>query len=113
MKESDLEAKFLKLWAEHGTDDRMEREFRFIPERRFRLDFAFPDKKIGVEIEGDLWRLSGHTSGKGILRDIEKNNLAHLNGWRIYRVSGLALRPGAVRYTMAEIRTLLGAGDAA
>lgn len=71
-------------------------EYRFHPTRRFRFDFAIPEKKLAIEIEGGIWlgRNGAHSSGKGILRDMEKNNLAVLEGWRILRVTPQQVKNG-------------------
>lgn len=77
------------------------REFRALPDRQFRFDFAFPgDARLLVEVQGGTFARGkmGHTSGMGVHRDCEKNNLAVLAGWRVLAVaehhisSGLALR---------------------
>lgn len=61
-----------------------EREYRAVPERRFRWDFALPDVRVLVEVQGGIWmrERTGHTSGRGVRRDCEKANLAALHGWR-------------------------------
>ena len=65
------------------------REHKFHPTRRWRLDFARVDRKIGVEVEGGIWLpRSGHNTGVGITRDVEKGNALTLLGWRTLRVTG-------------------------
>ena len=51
-----------------------EREFRFAPPRRWRLDFAWPAVRVAVEIEGGIWRPGGgaHSRPANIERDAEK-----------------------------------------
>jgi len=58
------------------------REIRLIDGRRWRWDFLinFTD---AVEVQGDIWRKSGHTTGKGITRDCEKANAATEAGYRL------------------------------
>src|SRR5216684_2330146 len=60
-------------------------EFRFHPERRWRFDFAYPDVKIGIEIEGGVWSGGRHTRGKGFILDCEKYNEAQILGWKVLR----------------------------
>lgn len=65
-----------------------EREFRAIPKRRFKWDFAYPDRKLLIEVQGGIWagkygKQSGHTSGTGLNRDYEKNNLAVCHGYKV------------------------------
>lgn len=64
-----------------------EREYRFNAERRWRFDFAFPEKKIGVEIEGGTWTAGRHSRGPGYEKDLSKYNAAARNGWMVLRFS--------------------------
>jgi len=60
------------------------REYRAIPGRRYVWDFAFPEQKLLVEVQGGVWMRtrSGHSTGTGVRRDCQKLNIATLNGWR-------------------------------
>jgi hypothetical protein len=68
-------------------------EFHFSTERLYRFDYAIPvlkDEiviKVAIEQEGGIWSKgnSGHSSGTGIQRDMDKNNLAISQGWVIIR----------------------------
>jgi hypothetical protein len=62
-------------------------EFYFCTERQFRIDYAIPQYKIAIEQEGGIFMKgnSGHSSGTGIARDMEKNNLLVSKGWRLIR----------------------------
>ena len=62
-------------------------EFYFCTERQFRIDYAIPAHKIAIEQEGGIYMKgnSGHSSGTGIARDMEKNNLLVSKGWRLIR----------------------------
>lgn len=62
-------------------------EFYFSTERQFRIDYAIPEFMIAIEQEGGIWMKgnSGHSSGTGIARDMEKNNLLVEKGWRLIR----------------------------
>lgn len=61
----------------------MQKEYRFHPERRFRFDYALPDYKIAIEIQGGTWTRGKHVRGKGYQDDCEKLNLAQTMGWRV------------------------------
>jgi len=61
------------------------REYKFIKGRKFRFDFAWPDKKIAVEIDGGTFSCGRHTRGVGFRNDCIKFNLAMLDGWRVFR----------------------------
>lgn len=60
-------------------------EFRFAPPRRWRFDYAWPDHRVALEVEGGVWTGGRHTRGKGFVRDMEKYNAATAAGWRVLR----------------------------
>lgn len=56
-----------------------------VPGRKFRIDIAFPERLLAVEVDGH------RSHGKhriGFEKDREKQNLLTLNGWKILRFSG-------------------------
>jgi very-short-patch-repair endonuclease len=69
-------------------------EYRFHPERRWRFDFAWPSKKIAVEIEGGTWSGGRHTTGAGFEKDCEKYNAAVMLEWRVLRFTGKQVKSG-------------------
>ncbi|WP_018693560.1 endonuclease domain-containing protein [Algicola sagamiensis] len=85
-----------------------QREFRFHPTRRWRFDFAWPDLKIAVEVEGGTeshgqrrtvqGRIttlkSRHLTPSGFKEDCHKYNQAALLGWRVLRFSGAMVKSG-------------------
>src|SRR5690606_23296813 len=62
-------------------------EFHFSIERNYRLDYAIPKYKIAIEVDGGIWMKgnSGHSSGTGIKRDMEKGNLLQHLGWKLLK----------------------------
>lgn len=64
-----------------------EKEFRFHPVRKWRFDYALPEHKIALEVEGGVWTGGRHTSSVGFLNDMEKYNTATLMGWRVFRTT--------------------------
>jgi very-short-patch-repair endonuclease len=70
------------------------REYRFDPIRKFRFDFAWPDFKIAVEVEGGLWIYGRHQRPVTFQRDLDKYNLALLHGWRVFRFSPEMIEDG-------------------
>ena len=74
---------------------KLEREHKFHPKRKWRFDFADIESKTAFEVEGGTWMAkSGHNTGLGIRRDIEKYNAAQLLGWRVFRVDGGMIKSG-------------------
>jgi very-short-patch-repair endonuclease len=71
------------------------REYRFDPVRKWRFDFAWPDQRVAVEIDGGIWTKSGHSTGGGIMRDMEKSNAAQLDGWLVLRFTDKHLEDGS------------------
>ena len=91
---SDLEDK-LEFQLKSAKITGFTREYKFHPKRRWRLDFAWVDQKIGVEVEGGIWLpRSGHNTGVGISRDVEKGNALTLLGWKLIRVTGKMIKSG-------------------
>lgn len=64
-----------------------QREHRFEPERKWRFDFAWPQRLLAVEVEGAVWANGRHTRGSGYVKDMEKYNRAAILGWRVLRFS--------------------------
>ena len=81
---SDLEFEFLGQIGMFKLPPAVQ-EFKFNPDRRWRFDFAWPEQKVAVEIEGGVWSGGRHTRGAGFIGDCEKYNAAVLSGWRIFR----------------------------
>lgn len=61
------------------------KEYRFAPDRRFKADYALPQVKVLIEVEGGVFTSGRHTRGAGYISDLEKYNLAALLGFRVYR----------------------------
>jgi very-short-patch-repair endonuclease len=71
-----------------------EREYRFAPPRRWKFDFAWPDRFIALEVEGGTFAGGRHTRGKGFEADCEKYNAAAIAGWTVLRVTAAMIRDG-------------------
>lgn len=62
------------------------REHVFHPKRKWRFDFAIPDRMIAVEVEGGtMYGKSRHGHGEGFENDCRKYNEAAFMGWRVLR----------------------------
>ena len=90
---SDLEELLFQQMQFVGLPE-PEREYRFAPPRRFRADFAYPEKKILVEVQGGIYTRGAHSRGTGLERDYEKINLAQLNGFMVFQFSRKMIESG-------------------
>lgn len=61
--------------------------------RDWRFDFAWPELRIALEIEGAPGR-GRHTNVAGFTEDCHKYNAAALLGWTVYRVTGRMVHDG-------------------
>jgi very-short-patch-repair endonuclease len=84
------------------------REHRFCM-RKFRFDFAWPDKKLAVEIHGGIWNGGRHVSGVGFANDCVKRNYAVMGGWRVLEFVGSDVKDGSA---LTWIRAFLARGQA-
>jgi very-short-patch-repair endonuclease len=80
-----------------------EREYKFHPIRKWRVDFAWPGLKLAVEIEGGIWTRGRHTRGVGVLGDMEKYNALASMGWRLLRFDGDAVMSGRAADEVAAL----------
>lgn len=79
-----------------GADiEEWEAEYCFYPDRKFRFDFAWPSRKIALEVEGGTWSSGRHTTGKGFEGDCEKYNSAVVLGWKVIRATSNHVYSGA------------------
>lgn len=106
---SPLEAGFANLLRMVGHDlPESVREYPFHPLRKWRFDFAWPEQRLTVELEGGASerRRGRHMRAHGFQRDCEKYNAAVLAGWRVlrYTAADLASRPVQV---IEEVRKAL------
>jgi hypothetical protein len=99
---SDL---FVLFCQAHGLG-KPEREVVFSPDRKYRADYCWREAKLIVECDGGIWqKKSGHSSGKGILRDMSKANHAQLLGYRYLRYTPQQLTS---EQAISEIKQALG-----
>ena len=62
-----------------------EAEYKFDDKRKWRFDYAVPNLKYAIEIDGGTFMgKSGHNSGVGLRGWREKNNAAMSAGWRVW-----------------------------
>lgn len=100
-----------------------ERQYVFVPGRKYRADFAWPGHSLLVEVQGGIWQRGGggHSHPMHIVKDIERTQLAAGHGWRMCPVTTDQVRKGeAVPIIERALRAgvesatrwkLLGVGD--
>lgn len=64
-------------------------EYKFHPERKWRIDYYFEanGRRVGLEVEGGIYTGGRHTRGAGFAADMEKYNAAAAMGITIVRVT--------------------------
>jgi len=70
------------------------REYKFHPTRKWRIDLAWPEEKLAVEIEGGVWSKGRHIRPKGFLGDLKKYNTLTILGWALLRITPQQVRTG-------------------
>ena len=77
-----------------------EREVQFVPDRRWRFDLAWPERRIAFECEGGTWmqtatgRSKGHAHPKRFAEDCIKYSAAAIYGWMVIRATPDQMRSG-------------------
>jgi very-short-patch-repair endonuclease len=85
-------------------------EYQCHPTRKWRSDFAWPEYKLTLEIDGGIWINGRHTRGAGWLKDTEKLNTLAAMGWRHLRCTPSQL---CTDQMLETIREALNYGKAA
>lgn len=82
-----------------------EREYKFHPVRKWRFDFAIPECKLAIEVEGGSYTIGRHQTAIGFEKDLEKYNSAARLGWLLLRYTTSMVKNGVA---IAEIMDVLG-----
>ncbi len=90
-KRSELELIFA-AHIDQADMPKYEIEYEFDPDRKFRFDFAWPDLRIAVEVDGGTWSGGRHARGQGIYNDCIKQNRAVIKGWTVLRLTSDMIR---------------------
>ncbi len=97
MRRSSGELAFEQACTYMGLDI-PEIEYKFAKDmgRHWRADFAWPDKKVLVEVDGGKYIRGRHQRPQGFEDDLEKMNAATILGWRVLRFTPDMLREDPV-----------------
>ncbi len=78
-----LEDAFLAAWRCVAKDlPEPERQYRFCT-RMWRFDYAWPDSRVAVEIQGGSFVKGAHNRGASQAKDFDKLNRAAGHGWTV------------------------------
>lgn len=101
---SDLEEVFDFQLRASGFKDFV-REYKAIPRRKYLFDFAFPEDKLLIEIQGGVWSGGAHGRPVGIVRDYEKTNLAAKAGYHVLQFDTKMVMNGkAIEFTEETLK---------
>lgn len=109
-KQKDLECQLAEAMVDQGDLPKWETHFCFNqPTNRMEFDFAWPEYKLAIEVDGGQWSRGkmGHNSGTGVERDARKGNYAILKGWTLLRFVTDHIEKEMDQYTIPAIREAL------
>ena len=101
------ESKGEAAFALHCRAEKLEpvREYKFHPLRKWKIDFYFPERKLGVEVEGTSNKFSRHTTIAGFREDCVKYNAAAMMGITVLRYPiELVMRGDAINDVLEMLR---------
>jgi very-short-patch-repair endonuclease len=109
MNNADKSQAFLYYWRLIAPDTlpipEGEYPFTKVVGRRHRFDWAWPERMIAVEVEGNAFHVRG--GGKHMEdRDLDKYNMAAEMGWRIFRFSPGMLKNNPDKCIEQVVKTL-------
>ena len=80
---SVLEEKFDAKWNKIYPEIKLLREYKLLKDRKFKGDFAHPDSKTVIEIQGGIWIQGRHNRGSGYTKDCKRTLALIANGWKV------------------------------
>ena len=93
MSKSELETDFAFQIRVAGLPS-PERQYYFHPTRKWRVDFAWPEFMVIVELEGGVWIKGAHIRPVRFIKDCIKYNEAAILGWTVLRFAGAMITDG-------------------
>lgn len=116
MRETKVNKEYLETLLNRQIEDEgliaPHRQYKFHNGRRWKFDFAWPGvlggdrfHSFAVEVDGGLWlKRGGHTTGRGVTADREKDAASLAHGWVVLRVTPEMVKDGRA---ISDIKGLL------
>lgn len=97
---------FAALCKAHGLPEPIP-EYRFDPQRKWRLDWAFnPDgNRVGLEVQGGTFIQGRHSRGPALLKEYEKLRRLAALGWRVLFCTPQQFASGEILPDLCEAMT--------
>jgi very-short-patch-repair endonuclease len=105
--ESELELRFWRIVRDFGLPRPELQHWVTTDGGRFRLDFAYPELKVGMELNGK----AGHAGPLARKRDQRRRKLLKAHGWTIYDYGWAAVVQHPERVA-AQLGAIFGPADA-
>lgn len=100
-------SEFRLLALIYGNQKGMRERLKSHSVKDWRFDFAFPEQKLLIELQGATFKggKGGHTSGVGYEDDCYKKNSAKLHGWTVLEFTAQMVKSGdALKMTIDFIK---------
>lgn len=81
INETNIEKTFREALERRGLREGIDFATQYPLRHSFILDFAFPDRKVAVEVDGRKW----HSTPEAKKRDGFKDHILNRLGWRVFR----------------------------
>lgn len=105
-----LQQAFLAAWRTHGLPDPTP-EYRFHKTRKWRFDYAWPQLKVAVEINGGSFVQGRHNRGAALISEYDKLNEAQRLGWVVLQFGTAHMKnPTEVAATVLDVMVDVQAG---
>jgi len=86
-------------------------ELKFHPVRKWRFDWAWPDLRAALELNGGTFTGGRHIRGIGYERDCEKIAVAMTMGWAVLSVTTRQFRSGVAFQWLDDILVIAASHD--
>lgn len=95
---SKLEEKVARDLRALGLMEGCQTQYRFHPTRKWLIDFAFPERRVALEVNGGTYlqgkRRGAHSRPVRQRQDYEKWTTASLMGWTLLLVDSVDVKKG-------------------